>query len=92
MNIIHYNVSEPYKYISESEYYNYNKIEENSCFILQDTLNYLIVDFAYYKKKDDILDKLENSLYNNFSEYKKYIIIFNINPTFFPGNILLIAI
>lgn len=75
MNIIHYNVSDPYKYVSEY----YNKIEENSCFILQDTLSYLIVDFAYYKKKDNILDKLENSLYNNFSKYKKYIIMFNIN-------------
>ena len=75
MNIIHYNVSDPYKYVSEY----YDKIEEKSCFILQDTLSYLIVDFAYYKKKDNILDKLEDSLYNNFSEYKKYIIMFNIN-------------
>lgn len=74
MNIIHYNVSKPYKYVSEY----YDKIENKSEFMLVDTLNYLIVDFAYYKKKDDILNKLKDSLYNNFSAYKKYIIMLNI--------------
>lgn len=49
-------------------------------FIILDNINCLLLNCDYYKKKDSIyiLNKLEDSLYNNFNNYKKYIIFLNI--------------
>lgn len=56
------------------------KIENNKNFKIVDSINNLIVDFEYYKKKDSIYitRKLEDSICNNFSKYKKNIVLMNL--------------
>ena len=77
MNIIYYgdNINS-YRVVKE-----YIDINDKKEFMILDGINYLILDFNYYKKKDRgyVIDKLEDSGMNNFAEYKKYIILLNLN-------------